>query len=391
MGRITIYKGNFKVGIRNCFKRFNPFLNHIKNEIMELNAIFRGLKVVELGSVLAAPAVGMWFAELGAKVLKIENPSTHGDVTRTWKISGEVDRGNISAYFASVNAGKEHRWLDIGSTEGRLELEKELQNADILLVNFKEGDDEKFGLSYRKLHEKYPRLIYGAITGFRTEPGRVAYDLILQAETGYMSMNGTPDSGPVKMPVAFMDLLAAHQLKEGLLCALLHRERTGKGALVRASLEDAGLSALANQATNYLMNNHIPQRIGSLHPNIAPYGEQFTSKDNVQLVLAIGSDRQFASLCSILGSPELAQETDFMDNASRVQNRARLFEKLQMLFANHQGNDVYQQLKKAQVPVGMIKNLQSVLDNPMHKCMIWSTEEGGYATQRMRTAAFSFE
>jgi crotonobetainyl-CoA:carnitine CoA-transferase CaiB-like acyl-CoA transferase len=358
---------------------------------MQLNTLFRGLKVVELGSVLAAPAVGMWFAELGAKVLKIENPSTHGDVTRTWKISGEEDRGNISAYFASVNAGKEHRWVDIGSSEGRIELETELQNADILLVNFKEGDDEKFGLSYKKLHLKYPRLIYGAITGFRTEPGRVAYDLILQAETGYMSMNGTPDSGPVKMPVAFMDLLAAHQLKEGLLCALLYRERTGKGAFVRASLEDAGLSALANQATNYLMNNHIPQRIGSLHPNIAPYGEQFTTKDGVQLVLAVGSDRQFTSLCGILGSPELAQETDFLDNASRVRNRTRLFEKLQILFNSHQGYEVYQQLKKAQVPVGMIKNLQSVLDDPHHNSMIWSTEENGYSTHRMRTAAFSLE
>jgi crotonobetainyl-CoA:carnitine CoA-transferase CaiB-like acyl-CoA transferase len=356
---------------------------------MELGSFFSDLKVVELGSVLAAPAVGLWFAELGASVLKIENPSTGGDVTRSWKMGGEPERGKVSAYFAAVNAGKEHRWVDIGSPEGRQELESELPDADIILVNFKEGDDVKFGLEYEHLKEKYPRLIYGAISGFRTEPGRVAYDLILQAETGYMSMNGTPESGPVKMPVAFMDLLAAHQLKQGLLCGLLQRERTGRGCLVKVSLEDAGLSGLANQATNFLMNQHVPKRIGSLHPNIAPYGEQFTCADGIVLVLAVGSDRQFAHLCALLGAPEIAGDYRFASNADRVRHRAALWEELSGYFAAQDGVRLYPALKAKQIPVGKIKDLKEVLSDPAHQVRIWNTVEEGFATRRMRTVAFT--
>lgn len=358
---------------------------------MEVGSFFSGLKVVELGSVLAAPAVGLWFAELGASVLKIENPTTGGDVTRSWKMGGEADRGKLSAYFAAVNAGKEHRWIDIGTEAGREDMHCALKDADILLVNFKEGDDVKFHLEYERLRETYPRLIYGAISGFRTEPGRVAYDLILQAETGYMSMNGTPDSGPVKMPVAFMDLLAAHQLKQGLLCALLQRERTGRGCRVKVSLEDAGLSGLANQATNFLMNQHVPKRIGSLHPNIAPYGEQFTCGDGVVLVLAVGSDRQFEQVCAILGAPEVASDARFASNAARVRHREALQQELSRYFSKKDGETLYPALKARQVPVGKIRDLKEVLSDPAHQVRIWDTMEEGFATRRMRTVAFTLE
>ena len=152
---------------------------------------------------------------------------------------------------------------------------------------------EKFGLDYNSLKEINPHLIYGNISGYGSKSSRAAYDVVLQAETGFMSINGEPNSKPLKMPVALIDVLAAHQLKEGILVALLNKEKHNMGALVEVSLYDTAVSSLKNQATNWLMGNFIPQSIGSKHPNIAPYGETFLTKDNQHIVLAIGSNNHF--------------------------------------------------------------------------------------------------
>ncbi|MBL4592911.1 MAG: CoA transferase, partial [Flavobacteriales bacterium] len=244
------------------------------------------LKVIELASVLAGPDVGMFFAELGAKVIKVENKLLNGDVTRNWKSIDEDKNAKVSAYFSAVNWHKEYLFLNLKNKYDQEKVYDLIKEADIVIANFKPGDDIKLGMDYNTLKNYNSNLIYGEINGYGSNSKRAAYDVVLQAETGFMSMNGNESSGPIKMPIAMIDVLAAHQLKEGLLLALLKKEKTGKGSLVEVSLYDTALSSLKNQATNWLMNQFIPQLIGSLHPNIAPYGETFKTKDGKLLVLA---------------------------------------------------------------------------------------------------------
>ena len=254
-------------------------------------SFFKNLKVVELASVLAGPSVGMFFAELGCDVKKVEHPS--GDMTRKWKLPKENKEANISGYYCSVNWGKEVHFSNLKNKKDNQKVREWISEADILISNFKYGDADKFNLSYASLREDNPRLIYAHLSGYGSDTARAAFDVIIQAESGFMHMNGQSDGPPTKMPVALMDVLAAHQMKEGILCALLEREKTGKGGLIEASLIDSGIASLANQATNYLMGDSIPSRKGSIHPNIAPYGEYFECKDGKLMVLAIGTDKQF--------------------------------------------------------------------------------------------------
>ena len=300
------------------------------------------IKVVDLSTVLAGPSVGTFFAELGAEVIKIESPH-FPDVTRSWKLPTEDALSPVSAYFSSVNYRKKYNELDLSDSSQKKELFHLISEADILLMNFKASTELKFGLSPDLLQAEFPHLIIGKITGFGEENDRVAYDLILQAETGFMSMNGTKESGPVKMPVALIDVLAAHQLKEGILVALLDRISSGQGRTVSVSLYDAAISSLANQASNYLMSQQIPQRIGSLHPNIAPYGEIFSTKDGFQITIAIGSDVHFQKLGSVLSLPELAQDQRFLSNQQRVKNRSELADILKDKLEHVEADDFLRQ------------------------------------------------
>src|SRR6056297_2267667 len=285
--------------------------------------LFKGIKVVELASVLAGPAVGNFFSELGAEVIKVENKNG-GDVTREWRPANETKDGP-SAYYSSVNWKKESIFLNFNDDDDHQRVVDLIEESDILISNFKKGDDIKFGLSYAEVKKMNPSIIYGRITGFGSESDRVAYDLILQAETGFMSINGQPGGPPTKMPLALIDLLAAHQLKEGILCAMLAgKAGEERSFLVEASLYDSAIASLINQATNWLMNGNVPQRIGSLHPNIAPYGEIFTTADDRLITLAIGSDRQFRDLCEILQADELAKQSEYKDNEARVENRKKM-------------------------------------------------------------------
>lgn len=322
----------------------------------------QGLKVLELASVLAGPAVGTFLAELGAEVIKIENPKTGGDVTRSWKLTTEDPNSKSSAYFASVNYGKEHRFLDLKNEEQLAEVQKLAKESDIVIANFRKGQAERFGLDHESLKKNNPKLIYGNITGFGAEESRPAFDVVLQAETGYMFMNGQPENEPTKMPVALIDVLAAHQMKEAILLALLSREKSGEGALVEVSLFDAAVSALTNQASNWLMCEHIPQRIGSLHPNIAPYGEILKTKDEKQIVLAIGSNVQFQALCEVLSLHELPTDSRFESNQLRVENRIHLQEKLQNKAGQSNCNELMRQFLEKNIPAGVIRNLKEVFE-----------------------------
>ncbi|MFM1875423.1 MAG: hypothetical protein RL266_1160 [Bacteroidota bacterium] len=327
------------------------------------NKPLSGLKVLELASVLAGPAVGTFLAELGAKVIKIENPNTGGDVTRSWKLSMEDSDSDSSAYFASVNYGKEHLFLDLTMPDDLARVQKLALDSDIIVANFRKGQAERFGLDHRYLSSISQKIIYGNISGFGPDDARPAFDVVLQAETGYMFMNGQPENDPTKMPVALIDVLAAHQMKEGILLALLDRERTGKGSLIEVSLFDAAVSALSNQACNWLMNGHIPQRIGSLHPNIAPYGEILNSKDGKQIVLAVGSNAQFRGLCEALGLEQLSDDQRFVSNQDRLRNRTELQTLLQQKAKHEDCDTLMESFLKRGIPAGVIRDLKEVFEN----------------------------
>ena len=352
----------------------------------------KGHRVVELASVLAGPSVGMFFAELGAEVIKIENPRTGGDVTRKWKLPTEDPNSATSAYFCSVNWGKQHLFLDLKTEEGRQQVYELVKTADLVVSNYKPGDDRKLLMDYDTLRQYKPDLIYGHITGYGDDDPRAAFDVALQAETGYMYMNGTPETAPLKMPLAMIDILAAHQLKEGMLLALLKKGQTGQGAYITASLFDAAISALTNQASNWLMGKHLPQRIGSKHPNIAPYGDVLFCKGKKPIVLAVGSDQQFIQLCNILEVAHLVQDERFSTNPSRVIHREALIGYLQQKAIQFERELLLKLLDTNKVPVGAIYNMEEVFEMPAAQGMILSERlDSGEETLRPKGVAFNIK
>ena len=331
---------------------------------------FQDMLVLELASVLAGPSVGQFFAELGASVIKVENAATHGDVTRSWRLKSEAPDTDTPAYFCAANWGKSSLALDLRQEQDLQQLYMLAKEADIVIASYKPGDAEKLKVDYPTLQCINPSLIYGHITGYGPQDNRVGYDAVVQAESGFMYLNGEPGGPPTKMPVALMDVLTAHQLKEGILVALLQRERTNKGQLVQVSILDAAIAALANQATNYLVAGHEPQRMGSEHPNIVPYGSVFTTQDEKQLVLAIGDDRQFKKLCVALGAPELADREEYSTNFSRVQNRESINAALSKLIAQQDREALLQKLHQLHVPAGAVNNIPEVFQLPQAQGML---------------------
>ncbi|MDP1802030.1 MAG: CoA transferase [Bacteroidota bacterium] len=331
---------------------------------------FKDLNIIELASVLAGPSVGHFFSELGAKVIKIENPKTKGDVTRSWKLKTEDPKEDTSAYFWSVNSNKEFLFLDITIPSQLQKLYDLVKEADIIIGNFKSGDDLKLKIDYPTLSKINPQLIYASINGFGHDNPRTAYDLILQAESGFMFMNGEPNSKPVKMPVALIDILAGHQLKEAILIALLNRYKTKKGCHVSVSLFDSAIASLANQATNWLIAKQLPKAMGSLHPNIAPYGELFDTKDNQLVTFAIGSNAQFKNLCELMQFPSLATDIKYATNQLRVQNRIQLYHIIYNYIKQYNFKDLYKLCLEREIPIGKIRDLKEVFELPEAKAMV---------------------
>ena len=244
-------------------------------------------------------------------------------------------------------------------------------------------------MDYETIKALTPSVIYAQIYGFDEEDETPAFDVVLQAEAGFMFMNGEKGGNAVKMPVALIDLLAAHQLKEGILVALLKRERTGEGSFVSTSLYESAVASLANQATNWLMAGHIPQRIGSEHPNIAPYGDMFYTLDNKYVVLACGTEKQWLSLCKALELEDLIEDKRFKTNALRVKNRAELHAILRGVMELYGRDELIELLKKNQIPVGAIRNMPEVFENKTAQAMILedATLEN-VVTKCVKTVAF---
>jgi crotonobetainyl-CoA:carnitine CoA-transferase CaiB-like acyl-CoA transferase len=349
-----------------------------------------GIKVLELANVLAGPSVGVALAELGATVIKVENVLTKGDVTRTWKLPSEDEKTDISGYFSCVNWGKKSIALNLCKPEGLEIIYKLASICDIVLASYKPGDAQKLKVDYETLKSYNPKIIYAHLTGYGLKNNRPGYDAIVQAESGFTFMNGDYNGQPVKMPVALMDVLAGHQLKEGILLALLNRELNGKGQYIETSLIKSGVAALSNQATNWLVGNSIPQRMGSDHPNIVPYGTIFYTADQKALVLAVGSDKQFADLCKVLGNPELACDPRFTTNLNRVKNRSAINEILQGLVSNFERSPLLDDLDLKNVPAGGVYDMQEVFELPEVKEMVMESKTtSGKELKGLRTVAFT--
>jgi crotonobetainyl-CoA:carnitine CoA-transferase CaiB-like acyl-CoA transferase len=277
-------------------------------------------------------------------------------------LTSETTSSDISAYFTAVNWGKKSLALDITQPEQLALLYEHIKVADIVIASYKPGDAEKLKVDFQTLSKMNERLIYGHITGYGAEVPRVGYDAIIQAESGFMFMNGEKGGRPVKMPVALIDILAGHQLKEAILVALLNRCHTHKGAYLEVSLFDTAVASLANQAANYLVANAVPQRSGSEHPNIVPYGTIFTTKDQFDIVLAVGSDKQFECLCQVL---HLAPDSRFVTNKLRVDHREELNNILRTEIQKHNRDHLLDQLQMLNVPAGAINNLEAVFKLPL--------------------------
>jgi crotonobetainyl-CoA:carnitine CoA-transferase CaiB-like acyl-CoA transferase len=321
--------------------------------------MFRDLRVLELASVLAGPSVGQFFAELGADVIKIENLKTRGDVTRTWKTLGEMT-DDRSAYFCSVNWGKRSVAIDLETPEGLEVVQRLAEKADVIIASYKPGDAEKLKVDYKTLSSRNKGMIYGQVTGYGSDNKRVGYDAIIQAEAGFMFMNGEPGGSSLKMPVALMDVLAGHHLKEGILLGLLKRATSGIGGFVEVSLIGAAISSLVNQATNWLVGGVLPEKQGSAHPNIAPYGDTFVTADDKEILLAVGNDRQFQDLCALLDLGHLSGDANFINNRARVVNRVALNSYLQEKIGTIPADDFIQQCQKRNIPSGIIQNMKDV-------------------------------
>lgn len=214
---------------------------------------------------------------------------------------------------------------------------------------------------------------------------RVGYDAIIQAESGFMYINGEPEGSPLKMPVALVDVLAAHQLKQALLLAIIHKMKTGKGDYVTVSLIESAVSALVNQATNYLVANHVPQKQGSAHPNIAPYGEAFSCADDITIILAVGNDKQFRLLCELLDIEELASDIRFENNSQRVKNRRKLNAYLSESFKLKYSTEWLEELGDAKIPCGSILPMDQVFEQNAIKEVVLTSIGSGLKSQGLRT------
>ena len=312
-----------------------------------------GLLVADFGRVLAGPYATMLMADLGAEVIKIELPGT-GDDTRAW---GPPWADGQATYFQGVNRNKRSLAIDLSTQEGLAEVCDIAGRADVVVENFRPGVMARLGLDYETLRETNPRLVYCSISGFGSGAGAAlpGYDLLAQALGGLMSVTGAPDGEPTKVGVAVVDVITGLHAAVGILAAVRHAERTGEGQWVEVNLLSSLLSALANQAQGYVGAGVVPRRMGNRHPSISPY-ETFPTKDRL-LVLAVGNDRQFVTLCGLLDLPEVATDPRFATNEKRVEHREALYAVLSQRLRRRTADEWFHLLIARGVPCGPINSI----------------------------------
>lgn len=324
-------------------------------------ACLEGIRILDLSRVLAGPFCTQLLGDLGAEVIKIEQPGK-GDDTRQW---GPPWFHGESAYYLSCNRNKKSVTVNLQTEAGRDLIRQMASHSDVLVENFKVGAMEKWGLGYAALRELNPRLIYCAITGYgQIGPlaSRPGYDFIIQAQGGIMSLTGEAEGEPSKVGVAIADIVTGLYAHSAILAALFHRQHTGEGQFIDIALLDAQVSWLANVAMNYLISGEPPKRYGNAHPNVVPY--QIFATTEGHLALGVGNDAQFQRLSEQLGLPELAHDPRFHTNAGRVQNREILIAQLQKIFLQRTAAEWVEQLTAAGIPAGPINNVAEILADP---------------------------
>ncbi|MCB5364301.1 CoA transferase [Pusillimonas sp. CC-YST705] len=341
-------------------------------------AALQGVTVLDLSRILAGPWSTQNLADLGADVIKVERPGA-GDDTRGWgppfvtRTDAPADASGPdardAAYYFCANRGKRSITLDFTKPEGREVLLKLVAKADVLVENYKVGGLKKYGLDYATLAAVNPSLIYCSITGFgHSGPyaERPGYDALIQAMGGLMSITGEPDGtpggGPQKVGVAVVDILTALYATSAILAALYHRTRTGEGQHIDVALLDVQVATLANQASNYLLGDVVPGRLGSAHPSIVPY-QPFACADGY-VMLAIGNDTQFANFCDTAGMAELAKDERFATNAARVRSRNELVPLLQQRMLAKTIDEWCTLGNQRNFPCGPINTIDRVFEDP---------------------------
>lgn len=319
-----------------------------------------GLKVLDLTRVLAGPYATMLLGDLGAEVIKIEQPGT-GDESRNF---GPFKNG-FSLYFMSVNRGKQSVTLNLKTERGRAIFKQLLAQTDILVENFRPGTMEKLGLDYDTLKVEQPSLIYAACSGFgQTGPyaQQGAYDMIIQGMGGIISITGEPDGPPVRVGTSISDITAALFTTIGVLSALHHRNRTGSGQFVDVAMLDSLVAVLENAVVRYFATGEAPKPLGARHPAITPF-EAFASADG-HVIIALGNDTLWAKFCEHVNREELISDERFRTNADRTENHGELFLILSEIMARRKTDDWIDALGKIGVPCGPINAMDKVVSHP---------------------------
>ena len=320
----------------------------------------KNLLVIDLTRVLVGPYCTMILSDLGARVIKVEAPEV-GDDSR--KFGPFID--DYSAYFMSLNRGKESIALNLKNSDDKKIFDKILSKADILVENFKPGTLERWGFGWKEINKKYPKLIYASASGFgQTGPLRElpAYDMVVQGMGGLMSVTGQPNSEPTRVGTSIGDITAALFTTIGINAALYDREKTGKGMFVDVSMLDCQIAILENAIARYLSKNEIPKPMGSRHPSIAPF-EAFKTKDSY-IIIAAGNDKLFEKLCNLLKLNDVHKNPKFISNASRSQNIDELKKIIEDKLLEKNTNLWVQEMEKEKIPCGPIFNIKEAVENP---------------------------
>ena len=320
----------------------------------------KNLLVLDLTRVLVGPYCTMMLSDLGARVIKVEAPEV-GDDSRNF--GPFID--DYSAYFMSLNRGKESIALNLKNGDDKTIFEKILAKADILVENFKPGTLEKWGYGWKDVCEKYPKLIYASASGFgQTGPLKElpAYDMVVQGMGGLMSVTGQPNSEPTRVGTSIGDITAGLFTTIGINAALYDREKTGKGTFIDVSMLDCQIAILENAIARYLSKNEIPKPMGSRHPSIAPF-EAFKTKDS-HIIIAAGNDKLFEKLCNVLQIPNIFKDEKFNTNSSRSKNMDELKEILEVKLSSKITTDWVNQMEKERIPCGPIYNIKEAVENP---------------------------
>ncbi len=328
-----------------------------------MNGPLKDLLVLDLTRVLVGPYCTMILSDLGARVIKVEAPEI-GDDSRKF---GPFVK-DYSAYFMSLNRGKESIALNLKKEDDKKIFEKILAKADVLVENFKPGTLEKWGFGWKELSKKYPKLIYASASGFgQTGPLKElpAYDMVVQGMGGLMSVTGQPNSEPTRVGTSIGDITAGLFTAIGINAALYDRQKTGKGMYIDVSMLDCQIAILENAIARYLSKNEIPKPMGSRHPSIAPF-EAFKTKDSY-IIIAAGNDKLFESLCQTLNLNELINSSKFKSNSLRSENMDELKKILEDKLAYKTTNEWVKQFENLKIPCGPIYNIKEAVESPQVK------------------------